>query len=55
MFLVDLDFPKNCRECVFWKCQYCHILKKKISYEDGNKRDPECSLKDYNECLEDRK
>lgn len=46
MIVIDKPFPKKCKECFLWKNQYCNLVQKQISYEEANKKDPDCTLKE---------
>ena len=45
MIVIDKPFPDKCRNCIFWKNQWCNIISKHINYEEAGKKDPACILK----------
>ena len=45
MIVIDKPFPDICRNCIFWKNQFCLILEKKKNYEEAGAKDPACILK----------
>jgi hypothetical protein len=45
MIVIDMPFPKVCRECFLYKNQYCNLIKKQIPYDESNKKQIECTLK----------